>query len=350
MNKEKINKLLEHSVENINKTVEFLFSLQKKLNVPISSGIPHLDKIALGGLLPNSILSIVSRSSMGKSYSVNRIRNSILKNKDDNVGVLLWNLEMPFFTLLLVELKKALKKPLRWIVDNPPVEKEDRDIYRKVIKEFKDERFTKIDETVSPEDFYNVTKEYIEKNKYRKQLFIMIDHIGIIKGKNKNESVGETMEYANKLKMEYPDLLTFIILGQLNREIENRWRQSDSNPMTLIPGSDNVSNSDALLFYSDVIMAQVIPQVVGMDKYASVNKERYDYLKEHFIEDNNPASEYTRLKGRNRIYYHFLKVRLLDGEPTIYCEILDPEAEEIIQAQAKYEKDTDETEEDNMDF
>lgn len=49
MNKEKIDKLLEHSVENVNSTVRFLTSLQKKEIVPISSGMCHLDKIGLGG-------------------------------------------------------------------------------------------------------------------------------------------------------------------------------------------------------------------------------------------------------------------------------------------------------------
>jgi len=348
MNKEKIDKLLEHSVENVNSTVRFLTSLQKKEIVPISSGIDHLDKICLGGLLPDLCISVVSRSGSGKTYTINRIRKAIMQNQGDDIGVLLWNLEMPFFTLLLVELKKALKKPLKWIVSNLPTD-DEKPLYRKVADEFRDKRLTKIDEAVTPDEFYEVTKAYIEKNKDKRQLFIMLDHIGIIKGKNKTESVGETVEHTNRLKLEYPGLLTFIILGQLNREIESRWKQEKTDPKSLSPLTSDVFSSDQLLFFSDVVMAQVIPQNVNMEQYVPVNKERYSYLNKHFIDGNNPTSEYVRLKGVNRIYYHYLKVRLQDGEPTIYCDILDTEAEEQIDIQSKYEKNIHE-ETINVDF
>lgn len=48
MNKEKIDKLLQGSKEEADKTLEFLRSLQRKEIVPISSGMDHLDKIGLG--------------------------------------------------------------------------------------------------------------------------------------------------------------------------------------------------------------------------------------------------------------------------------------------------------------
>lgn len=350
MNKEKISSLLEHSTHNINETVKYLTSLQKKEIIPISSGIDHLDKIALGGLFIDSIYSIVAKSGHGKSYSMNKIRGNILNDKEADIGILLYNLEMPFFTLLLVELKKLLKKPLKWIINNPPTE-EELPMYKKATEGFRDKRLTKIDETLTPDEFYEVTKEYIERNKHKRQLFIMIDHVGIIKGKNKSESVAETMEYCNKLKLEYPRLLTFIVLGQLNREIEARWKQKEANPSGLIPTTSDVSFSSSILFFSDLVLAQVIPQVVGMgDKYASIYKKRNEHLQEHYIDDNNPTSDTARLNGNNRVYYHYLKLRLPDGEATTYCEILDPEAEEVIQAQAKYEKDYEESSNINVDF
>lgn len=350
MDKEKISELLEHSTANINETVKYLTSLQKKEIIPISSGIDHLDNMALGGLFIDNIYSIVAKSGNGKSYTMNRIRGNILSDKESDIGILLYNLEMPFFTLLLVELKKLLNKPLKYIINNPPTE-EEIPFYKKATEGFRDKRLTKIDETLTPDEFYEVTKEYIERNKHKKQLFIMIDHIGIIKGKNKNESVGETMEYANKLKLEYPRLLTFIVLGQLNREIEARWKQKEANPSGLIPSTSDVSFSSSILFFSDLVLAQVIPQVVGMgDKYASIYKKRNEHLQDHYVEDNNPTSDTVRLNGNNRVYYHYLKLRLPDGEATTYCEILDPEVEQIIEAQSKFEKEVRENIDENLDF
>ena len=344
MNTDKIQSLLTQSVQGINNTVKFLTSLQKKEITPISSGLPHLDLIGLGGMFPDTTIGIVARPGNGKSYTGNSIRTSILKNPDDNLGVLLYNLEMPFFTLLMVELKKVLHKSLKDIISKPPAESEIP-LYKQVADEFRDDRLTKIDETMSPEDFYKVTKAYIEANRHRKQLFVIIDHIGIIKGVNKTESIHQTMEYINILKMEYPGLLTFIVLGQLNREIEHRWRNKETNPMTLFPDSSSVFGSDSILFFCDIVMAQVIPQVMGMERYGVINRERNKHLEDHILdEDKDGIKEYVRLKGNNRIYYHFLKVRLLDGEPTVYAAILDPEQEEFDQATKQYEKDYTEPE------
>lgn len=342
MEQNKINRLLEQSLKGINDTVKSIFAYQKKEIIPIKSGIDHLDTIGLGGLFPDTVISVAARASNGKSFTVNGIRTNILKDSNEDIGVLFWNLEMPFFTLLMVELKKVLKKSLKSILKYPPTE-EEIPLYKKVADEFRDERLTKIDETVTPLEFYKITKEYIERNKHRKQLFILLDHIGIIKGSNKTESIAETMEYINMLKLEYPGLLTFIILGQLNREIENRWRNKDSNPFTLFPDSSCIFGSDSIMFFSDIVMVQVIPQVAGMDKYGIINRERNQHLEEHITdEDKGSPKDYVRLKGFNRIYYHYLKVRLMDGEPTIYCQILDSEQEEFNQAVSQYESDIDE--------
>ena len=263
----------------------------------------------------------------------------------------LWNLEMPFFTLLMGELKKALKKSLKAILSSPPTE-EEKPIYKKVADEFRDPRLTKIDETLDPQEFYEVTKAYTEENRDKKQLFIILDHIGIIKGVNKTESIYQTMEYMNKLKLEYPGLLTFIVLGQLNREIENRWRSKDTNPFVLFPDSSSLFASDSCMFFGDIVLAQVIPQNVGMDKYGVINRERNPHLEDHIVEEDKASpKDYVRLKGHNRIYYHYLKVRLQDGEPTTYCQILDEEQEEFNTAVSQYEKDhTQQEEYDDLAF
>ena len=174
---------------------------------------------------------------------------------------------------------------------------------------------------------------------------MIIDHIGIIQGSNKTESIHETMEYVNRLKLEFPNKFTFIVLGQLNREIETRWRNRETNPFTLFPDSSSIFASDAMVHYSDVVMAQVIPQVAGMEKYGVINRERNPHLESHIVdEDLVSPKEYVRLRGDNRIYYHYLKLRLDDGNPRIYGDILNTEIEEarkIEEQQNYYDYDED---------
>ena len=339
MKLDKINQLLDYSLEGIDRTAKALYRYQQKRIIPIKSGIEHLDIIGLGGLYPDTVVAIGARPSMGKSYTANLIRTNILKDPEEDIGVLLWNLEMPFFTLLMVELKKVLKKSLKEILAAPPTE-DEIPLYQQVTDEFRDHRLTKIDETVTADEFYEVTKEYIERNLEKKQLFIVLDHIGIIRGTNKTESIHDIMENVNRLKLEYPGKLTFIILCQLNREIENRWRNKDTNPFVLSPDSSSIYGSDSILFFSDIVMIQVIPQVVGMEKYALINRERNPHLEEFITDDDrNSPKDWVRLKGQNRIYYHYLKVRLMDGDPTIYGAVLNPEQEEYNIAAAQFEKD-----------
>lgn len=350
MDKNKIERLLSTSLKGINDAVKSLSAYQHKEVVPISSGLYHLDEVGLGGLYPDTVISIVSRASNGKSYTANLIRNSLLKDPSEDIGILFWNLEMPFFTLLAVELRKVLNKPLKEILSKPPLESE-LPYYKKVADEFRDPRLTKIGESVTPDEFYYTTQEYLKQNSDKKQLFVILDHIGIIKGSNKTESIHDTMEYINALKLEFPGKVTFIVLGQLNREIENRWRNKDSNPFTLFPDGSSIFGSDSLVHYSDIVMAQVIPQVAGMDKYGIINRERNPHLESHIVEEDlNSPKDYVRLKGLNRIYYHYLKVRLFDGDPTIYADVLNQEQEEFNQASQQYERDYTESEVDTLQF
>lgn len=336
-----IEKLLEQSVEDINETVKLLSAYQHKEITPLSSGIDHLDKMCLGGLYPDLIVAIGARSANGKSYTLNRIRKSILSNPDD-IGVLFYNLEMPFLSLLLIELKKELGKPLKYLMNNPPTA-EELPYYKNVTNQFRDPRLTKIDRTMSPEDFYRCTKTYIEKNLHRKQIFVLLDHIGIISGTNKVESIHQTMEYINMLKLEYPRKLTFIVLCQLNRSVEEKMKPG-VNPLNRRLSSSDIYSSDSILFFADIVMGQIIPQIFNLKEFCSVRRDKYPHLEEHvYYEDIMSPKDYVRLNPDNRVYYDYLKVRLEDGESRLYCEIISKEVEEYSKTVSQFEKNADES-------
>jgi len=114
--------------------------------------------------------------------------------------------------------------------------------------------------------------------------------------------------------------------------LEEIWRDTKdkkANPKTFLPNSSHIYNTDSLMQYGSVVMGQVIPQVVDMEEYASIYKDRNAHLQEHFLEDN-ADNKTVRLKGRNRIYYNYIKIRDLDDldTPRLYCDILNPDYEE----------------------
>lgn len=331
-----IDKLLSHSVEDVNNTVRLLTSYQKGELKPISSGIDHLDSVCLGGLFPDMIVAIGARSANGKSYTINKIRKSILNN-DKNIGCLFYNLEMPFLSLLLVELKRELNKSFEQIMRTPP-QSSELPIYRKVADEFRDPRLTKIDQTVTPEDFYTLTKAYIERNLDKEQIFVLLDHIGIIIGSNKVESIHQTMEYINRLKLEYPRKLTFVVLCQLNRNVEEKMKNT-TNALNRRLSTSDIYSSDSILFFADVVMGQIIPQVFNVKEFCSVRRDKFPHLEQDIVrEDLNSPKDYVRLRSENRVYYEYLKVRLEDGKPRLYSQILSKEAEELIKLSEQYEQ------------
>jgi hypothetical protein len=135
----------------------------------------------------------------------------------------------------------------------------------------------------------------------------------------------------NEFKMEDKNL-SFIIYFQFNRTLEDVWRdtkEKKANPKNFLPNSSHIYNTDSLMQYADIILGMVIPQVVDMDEFVSVYKERNMHLEEHFIEGSEDNVT-VRLKGRNRIYYNYIKTRLTDDfeDSRIYCSILDPKYEE----------------------
>ena len=126
--------------------------------------------------------------------------------------------------------------------------------------------------------------------------------------------------------------LSFVIYFQFNRSLEEVWRdtkEKKANPKTFLPNSGHIYNTDSLMQYADLVMGMVVPQVVDLEEFVSVYKERNEHLKEHFLEDSSSDNTTVRLKGRNRIFYNYLKIRLVDDfeDARLYCDILNPEFE-----------------------
>lgn len=340
---ENLNKLLDKNNSGIDDAVRSIHNYQIGKFNPIKTSYSFLNDLSLGGLLPGLIITILGRPQNGKSYIVQQLREDIMRDKKRDIATLLYNLEMPWFSLLLVQIKKRIGKSFKEILSISPTTEETK-IMREITDDFRDPRLTTITTALTPSEWDYTTRLWIEQNLDKEQLFVLYDHAGITKGTNKLEAIFELMERANNIKLDYSNKVTFIILGQLNREIERLFRTRDLNPINLRVTSEYIYGSDALQQYSDIIIASTIPQRFGLEKYCAVNKERYKHLEEHIIdEDRESPKEYVRLKGLNRIYYDILKTRLNDDEPTLYCEILDQEQEEFNQAVQGYEKDYTQT-------
>lgn len=355
---EEIDLILNKKNDEVVEAHKEIIALQKGTGHTIFTGLEHLDYFLIGGL-NNKMVFIGSRPSMGKTYHCETTINSLLNtaiNPNQNISILRLNLEMQTRSLLLRDLKKSLNKKMRDIISTPYTEEEQK-IVREVVAKHRDPRIVNFSRIVEGEDLRYLINKYRQnideqdalKNaealaewnlmsdieKVRKpwlpivtEKIILVDHIHIYQSK---KQIDDILTILNEFKMIDKNL-SFIIYFQFNRTLEDVWRdtkEKKANPKNFLPNSSHIYNTDSLMQYADIILGMVIPQVVDMDEFASVYKERNMHLEEHFI-DGSEDNVTVRLKGRNRIYYNYIKTRLTDDfeDSRLYCSILDPKYEE----------------------
>lgn len=337
MTKEEIRRLLAEDNLEVLQAHNNIVAVQKDKSHLIKFGMDWLDNNLIGGL-NNKMIFLGSRPGGGKTYHCSRTINNLL-NKSINpmpIKVLRLNLEMPTEALLLRELSKALgKKPSEILKTEYTAEEQVK--VKKVVAAFRDSRIQNFSHTLKGEDFRFMLEEFLGKvdaedvkrnDGVKTKKVILTDHIHVYLSK---EVIDTILTIQNELKMRDPNL-SFINYFQLNREVENLWRETKDkkvNPKNMLPSSIYIYMSDMLQMYADVVASMVIPQVYDMDEYAAIHKERHPHLEAHFSEDM-ADDNYARLKGRNRIYYNFMKIRMLDDfdDPRLFCEVLNPAHEE----------------------
>ena len=354
MTKEEIDKLLEAENQEVIDAHIDIVSIQKDKTSLLKLGIPWADEHLIGGL-NNKMIFFGTRPGGGKTFNCSRVINNLLDRKINPtpIKVLRANLEMPTSALLLRELSKTLGKKPSEILNNEYTE-EERPKVQNVVNSFRDSRIQNISVALEGDSYKYMLEKFIagvdekdaELNRIslekhiaeggeektfkptKTKKIVLTDHIHVYLTKT---VIDNLLTIQNQMKMLDKNL-SFINYFQLNRETEEMWLETKDkkvNPKNMLPSSKSIYLTDMLQMYSDMTIGAVIPQVYELDEFAAVNKERNAHLKEHFV-DNDENNKSSRLKGRNRIYYNFIKIRMIDDfdDPRIFCEVLNPEYEE----------------------
>ncbi len=336
MTHNEIDAILNRKNDEVVEAHKEIIALQKGVGHTIFTGLSHLDYFLIGGL-NNKMVFIGSRPSMGKTHHCETTINNLLDksiNPNQNISILRLNLEMQTRSLLLRDLKKSLGKKMRDIISTPYTEAE-QEIVKEVVNKHRDPRIVNFSRIVEGEELRYLISKYLQNINEKDaregtvtQKIVLVDHIHIYQSK---KQIDEVLTILNEFKM-MDRTLSFIIYFQFNRTLGDVWRDTKdkkANPKNFLPNSSHIYNTDSLMQFADIILGMVIPQVVDMDEFVSVYKERNEHLKEHFIEGSEDNVT-VRLKGRNRIFYNYIKTRLTDDfeDSRLYCSVLNPEFEE----------------------
>lgn len=273
---------------------------------PVSTGIEWLDKILLGGLLPSTILTLGGLSNHGKTHMLQRIENNILDVYDD-VVLLRCNWESTVYKLLLRKIKEKTGAGITEILYNTPKGKTLEEIKSICNQERRDGLYY-LEETTTPNEFYKAVSGFLREEGYDaqgkpKRVLVSIDHVGLVKGREK-ASIDGLFEMMNILKKEHPFVM-FIPLIQMGREkILNR----KNDIMSHQPNQTDFYGSDQLFQLSDAVVAVFNPYKIGVEgKYMKFGKHRYTYIDPQFIVDG--GERWNHFLPDGNIFYHAVKSR-----------------------------------------
>ena len=252
------------------------------------------NKQCMGGIEPNTVVTIAGISGSGKSSFANLLQTDIIDlNPTEDVIVLNFSLEMVGFRQVGRTLSNKLRKTTSTLYSSE-MSLDDATMGQviTVCNQLKEYPIYFVDSPTTPmqvqEIIYNFYNTHVKGT--NKHFVILYDHALLTKPIG---SVLETIAELQRVFIQVKKLpMTSIVqLTQMNRNIEAPERIN--NPMSHYPMRSDLSSSDAIFQASDYVLVIHRPEVLGIQEYGP-----------------------NHLPTQNKVYIHVLKNRDA-GKPCI---------------------------------
>ena len=263
----------------------------------LKSSWPKFNDAFCDGLEWRTITVVGARPGTGKTLFMEQLISDIIEeNKDHKFRVLKFQFEMLDETNGIRKLSLNTASDYNTLMSKgEPV---DKDLYLKCVQYYEQTESTDVIDVVydpcTVDEMCATIHYYMEAHKdengnYTNAL-VTIDHSALLKvGKGQKDkfevlyALGEALTY---MKKHYP--VAFLVLSQLNRNIDNPDRSKDGDYGNYVLDSD-LFGADALLQHADVVL--------GINK-PSIRKIRF-YGPERFIVNDEDLLAFHFLKSRN---------------------------------------------------
>lgn len=291
----------------LQQAIEFIKSIQTGEKELVKTNRPWLDTI--GGILPQSVITIVATSFGGKSTELENLKADIMNTAiNPNADQYVWlshSFEMSPVSTALRDIRKKLKKSFKEILQEE-FSIEDKKKVNEYYKTKKDGRFFVNYEACTPDEFFEDVEQFLEEHKDKEAVFVDIDHAALMKSSQdgKKSAIDGLGEYINTLKLKFTNAY-FIILSQLNRNLDTRI-QEKSNMMRIL--RSDIYQSDTIFHLSDYLYGLQNAYWLGVEEYRKVNPERYPHL-EHRFSDEEDKHGKVSLITKGCIFVEVLKDR-----------------------------------------
>lgn len=284
----------------------------------LKTGRPYIDS-HLGGVLPKSGVLLGAKSGVGKTVEYQKIMKGILDSQK-NAVILNFMLEMSFLDLTVRDIHTLTRKKKSKILTEEFAE-EEREIVRNYHGGMKDGRQFFVQEDVTADDFYQLTREFCIAHKDKDFCVIGLDHLILVGG---DDALRKMARYTNKLRKEFHNFY-FIYLSQLNRSDQGTVGERSN---LMIPTTSLIYGSSEMEFLVSIVAFITNPFKQGVMEYMKFKPERYEEMREFYSDVDQKG--FVSFNTLGNIFFHVCKVRESDNSyDNLYIEKMEVSEEEI---------------------
>jgi len=269
---------------------------------------PKFNDAATDGIEWNTLTVIAGRSGAGKTLVKDNIINSaFVLNKGEDFRILEFQFEMLSRVTAIREFSSIVNMSYKDLCSaGRPLDDSVIQTCYEYAKQKVKHPIDIVETPLSVAEIEATIVTYMEDHINREgsspkytNTIITLDHSYLIKvgvGQNKQDMLYEFAETLTRLKRRYP--IAFIILSQLNRNIDNPERNEDGRAGNYILSSD-LMGADALLQHADVVVGLNRPgyfkiRYYGPDRYI-IDDESVMVM--HFIKCRNGDTRMSFFRG-----------------------------------------------------